>query len=196
MSFRNDVVVRRRVRRREPKSDIPLELITCNDGVCSGGYESEKGKKTNVSSCSRRLSCADGRLQPEVSTGNNQFHSGHIPNACWMPSVDAIPSNWQNTKRNVSVQSRNISHLPSLSSYYLGDHGPRSRSVQPLIEPLPGSIDPAFEAQLQLRFSQAVSLRTSLIQIEQRYLIHGKKLTESSLFYLFCGKSKHRKQFK
>jgi hypothetical protein len=44
VSFGNDVVVRRGVRRREPKSDIPLELITYNDGVCFGGYGSEKIK--------------------------------------------------------------------------------------------------------------------------------------------------------
>ena len=44
VTFRNDVVVCRRIRRREPKSDIPLELITCNGGVCLGGYESEEIK--------------------------------------------------------------------------------------------------------------------------------------------------------
>jgi hypothetical protein len=72
VSFRNDVVVRRRVRRREPKSDIPLELVTCGGGVCLGGYESER-IKTNVSSCSRRWLSAEGSLQREVSAVLTKF---------------------------------------------------------------------------------------------------------------------------
>ena len=154
VSFRNDVVVRRRVRRREPKSDIPLELITCNGGVCLGGYGSER-IKANVSSSSRRLSSADGRLQSEGGTGNNQFRARHT-------LEEALPSNGQYTKQNVGGQSKKITHLPSLPSYDLQGHGPRPRSVQSLFEPLPGSIGPIFGAQPQLRVSLAVSLRTSL----------------------------------
>ena len=195
VSFRNDGVICRRVRRREPESDIPLELITCNDGVCLRGYGSKK-IKTNVSSCSCRMSSAGWKLQPEVSTSNNQFRVRYIPKACRMPSVDALPSNGQNAKQDVSGQSRKITHLPLLLSCYLQDHGPRSGSVQSLFEPHPGSIGPVFGAQPQLRFPRAVSLRTSLKHIEKKLFINCGRLTESSLFYLFCGKSKHRKQFK
>ena len=76
VSFGSDVVVRRGVRRREPKPDIPLELIAYNDGVCFGVYRSLK-IKTNVSSCSRRLSFAEGTLRSEVGTGYNKFRSRH-----------------------------------------------------------------------------------------------------------------------
>ena len=154
----------------------------------SGG---ESQSRTSLWNCSRRLTSAEGRLQLEVNTSLNQFRPRHIPKACRMLSMDVLPSNGQNIKRHPSRQSRKITHLPLPLSYYVKDHGPHSRSVQPLFELLPGSIDPTFGAQPQFRFPQEVSLQTSLKHIEQRQSINGGRLTESSLLYLFCGKSKH-----
>ena len=37
VSFTNDVVVLCRVGGREPKLDVPLELVTCNGGFYLGG---------------------------------------------------------------------------------------------------------------------------------------------------------------
>ena len=117
MSFPNHVMVRRRVGRREPKPDIPFELVTCNGSfcLCGGGL---KIRKTNVSSCSLHLRSVEGGLQPGVSTRNTQFCAGHLPKAFISVSIDAAPSNRSSSQRNINDES-DIVCAPSITTLVL-----------------------------------------------------------------------------
>jgi hypothetical protein len=76
--FRDEVVVRRRVRGREPILNVRFQLATYKIPSVSAIKGEEK--QTNASSCLLRLTLGEERLRPQVSTGNNYFARDTYPN--------------------------------------------------------------------------------------------------------------------
>src|SRR6266852_2470303 len=76
--FPNEVLIRRRVRRREPVLNLPSQLFAYK--ITSVSATERSGKMTNVSSCLFRLTFGEERLGPQVSTADNGFTRGTYPN--------------------------------------------------------------------------------------------------------------------
>jgi hypothetical protein len=76
--FQNEVVVRRRVRGREPVLNVRLQLVAYK--IPSVSAMKGGGKETNVSSCLFRSTHGEERLRPQVSTSNNRFARDTYPN--------------------------------------------------------------------------------------------------------------------
>lgn len=117
--FPNDVMVRRRIRRRKPMLDVSLQLIACK--IVSGS--SDKGPQswmTNVSSCSSRILPGEGQLQTHVRKQQKYpFRGqGYIPNVCRVLSVDDLPSKRTDINRHVSDQLT-MDCVPSMTVFIL-----------------------------------------------------------------------------
>ncbi len=76
--FRNEVVVRRRIRGREPILDVHFQLVAYKVPSVSEMKGGEKG--TNASFCLFRLTLGEERLRPKVSTSNDCFARDTYPN--------------------------------------------------------------------------------------------------------------------
>src|SRR6266566_2031561 len=76
--FPNEVLIRRRVRGREPVLNLPSQLFTYK--ITSISETKRSGRSTNVSSCLLRLTFGEGRLRPQVSTVDTGFKRGTYPN--------------------------------------------------------------------------------------------------------------------
>jgi hypothetical protein len=69
--FPNEVLIHRRVRRREPALNLPSQLFAC--GITSISETKRSGETTNVSSCLFRLTFGEERLPPQVSTAGTEL---------------------------------------------------------------------------------------------------------------------------
>src|SRR6266705_2541902 len=76
--FPNEVLIRRRVRGREPVLNLPSQLFTYNITLISVTKRSERS--TNVSSCLFPLTFGEERLRPQVSTADTGSTRGTYPN--------------------------------------------------------------------------------------------------------------------
>ena len=74
----NKVLIRRRVRGREPVLNLPSQLFTYK--ITSISETKRSGRTTNVSSCLFRLTFGEERLPPQVSTVGTGFTRGTYPN--------------------------------------------------------------------------------------------------------------------
>ena len=73
----NEVVIRRRVRGREPVSNVLSQLVTYK---IPSVLATKGGKKTNVSSCLFHLTPGGERLRRPVNTGATCFEQDTYPN--------------------------------------------------------------------------------------------------------------------
>ena len=137
--FPNEVVIHRRVRRREPALNVASQLVTYK--TLSSQQRRKVKTTTNVSSYSYRLIPGEGRLRTQVSTDDVCSARVTYPNPVEYYPLTPCHLTEQIFRKTIHERSR-IPHLPELPSYYPQDHGRHPRSVQPSSEPRPGSIGP------------------------------------------------------
>ena len=94
--------------------NVPLQLIAYNVLSVS---PIKGGGRTNVSSCSYRLTLREEQLGTQVSTGDTNS-TRDIPKFCRILSVDALPSNKSDTQKHSWAQSRKDS-APSMTIFIL-----------------------------------------------------------------------------
>jgi hypothetical protein len=76
--FPNDVLIRRRVRGREPVLNLPSQLFTYE--ITSISVRKRSGRITNVSSCLFRLRFGEEQLRPQVNTADTGLTRSTYPN--------------------------------------------------------------------------------------------------------------------
>ena len=145
--FPNEVLIRRRVRGREPVLNLPSQLFTYK--ITSNSATKRRGRSTNVLSCLFRLTFGEEQLRPKVSTGD----TGFTRETCLNPVeyYPMTPCQLTDFQDDIYEQTCRISHLPKLSSHYPQDYEPHPMFVQRSSEPPPGSIDPIFGEQPRFR---------------------------------------------
>jgi hypothetical protein len=139
--FPNEVLIRRRVRGREPVLNLPSQLFTYK--ITSISATKRTRNLTNVSSCLFRLTFGEEQLRPQVSTADTGFTRKTYSNPVgYYPMTPCHLT--ESVQNDICEHTCRISHLPKLPSHYPQDYEPHPMSVQQLSEPRPGLIDPIF----------------------------------------------------
>jgi hypothetical protein len=115
-SFPNEVVIRRRVRGREPVLNVASQLVTYKISSVSA----TKGKEQQTFDL---VHFFQHLVKSDYETKSAQviqylFCMRHIPKSCRILSVDALPSNGTNPQKNACEQSCKDS-APSMTTFIL-----------------------------------------------------------------------------